>query len=124
MYDIFMNLLLQTCREKHFVTGNPLILKGCGSSGPHFNPLNSTHGDITAKIRHVGDYGNVLSDKNGNISASFTDSVSSLFGPYGIVGRTIVLHQLEDDLGRNNNNGSKTTGNAGARIACGVIGVQ
>lgn len=85
--------------------------------------MNSTHGDISAAVRHVGDYGNVISDANGNIIANFTDSVSKLYGPMGVIGRTIVLHQLEDDLGLKNDTGSKTTGNAGARLACGVIGI-
>ena len=37
---------------------------------------------------------------NGNIVATFSDSVSKLYGPLGIIGRTIVLHESEDDLGR------------------------
>lgn len=90
----------------------------------HFNPEGLDHGDITAKIRHVGDYGNVVADAKGFILATFTDQISKLYGPYGVLGRTIVLHQLEDDLGLQNNTGSKTTGNAGARIACGVIGLM
>lgn len=94
----------------------------CGSAAGHFNPLNKTHGDILAATRHVGDYGNILSS-NGNILYKFNDTVSSLYGFYGVIGRTIVLHQLEDDLGLQNNTGSMTTGNAGARIACGVIGI-
>ena len=94
----------------------------CGSSGMHFNPLNQTHGDINAIVRHVGDYGNVMSDNNGNIIANFTDRVSTLFGDFNVLGRTIVLHQDQDDLGLGNSTTSKTTGNSGARIACGVIG--
>lgn len=98
------------------------VFKVCGSSGPHFNPLNQTHGNISAEVRHVGDYGNVISDNDGNIVTTFTDSVSQLYGPLSVLGRTIVLHQKEDDLGLNPDEGSKTTGNSGARLACGVIG--
>lgn len=61
-------------------------------------------------FRHVGDYGNVIADSNGVILTTFTDMVSKLYGPVGIIGRTIVLHQLEDDLGLANNTGSLTTG--------------
>ena len=87
----------------------------CGSSGPHFNPFNQTHGDISAKIRHVGDYGNIQSDNNGNVDISFTDTVSKLFAASGngILGRTIVLHQNKDDLGFGNNTASLLNGNAG-----------
>ena len=100
-----------------------VYLKVCGSTGGHFNPTNKTHGDISAAVRHVGDYGNIQADNNGNIVGTFSDKVSKLYGPMGIIGRTIVLHQLQDDLGLGNNTGSFTTGNAGARIACGVIGI-
>jgi Cu-Zn family superoxide dismutase len=96
----------------------------CLSSGSHFNPENKTHGDINAKTRHVGDYGNVISDNNGVISVTFTDTVTKLYGPYGIIGRTLVLHELVDDLGLGGNEESLKTGNAGARIACGVIGIS
>ena len=91
----------------------------CGSSGPHFNPLNHNHGDISSLIRHVGDYGNVICDNNGNIITSFNDTISTLYGPFGIVFRTIVLHKLQDDLGLGGNSDSLLTGNSGQRIACG-----
>jgi Cu-Zn family superoxide dismutase len=85
--------------------------------------LNQTHGDIGASVRHVGDYGNIIADPNGNVNTVFNDTVSKLYGQFGIIGRTLILHQNEDDLGLVNNTGSLTTGNAGARIACGVIGI-
>lgn len=74
-------------------------------------------------MRHVGDFGNVISS-NGTIQVTFTDKLAQLYGPLGIIGRTIVLHQLEDDLGLKDDAGSKSTGNAGARLACGVIGIS
>ena len=95
----------------------------CGSSGPHFNPTNTTHGDITSQVRHIGDFGNVIADQNGIILVRFNDTVSKLYGPFGIIGRTIVLHALEDDLGLKEDQGSKATGNSGDRVACGVIGI-
>ena len=52
---------------------------------------------------------------------NLVDTVSSLDGINSIIGRTVVLHAKEDDKGLNPDAGSKTTGNAGARIACGVI---
>ena len=44
-------------------------------------------------------------------------------GERSIIGRAIVVHQGTDDLGLGGSPGSKTTGNAGARVACGVIGI-
>ena len=99
------------------------VSTACGSTGSHFNPLNQTHGDISAETRHVGDYGNVVADNNGQIVASFNDTLSQLNGPFGIVGRTIILHQSADDLGLGGFADSLTTGHAGNRIACGVIGI-
>lgn len=95
----------------------------CGSTGPHFNPTGQNHGDLSDSVRHVGDYGNVQCDKDGRIFAVIHDPVSQLYGPHGIVGRTVVLHQLEDDLGKGLSKESPLNGNAGARIACGVVGV-
>jgi Cu-Zn family superoxide dismutase len=105
-----------------FTSGSSLVSTRCGSTGGHFNPLKKTHGNIDAKVRHVGDYGNVISDNGGKIVATFQDNLSTLYGPLGIIGRAIVLHQLEDDLGLVGNAGSLATGNAGGRIACGIIG--
>merc|ERR1711983_84796 len=41
---------------------------------------------------------------------------------YSILGKAIVLHAGEDDLGRGGDEGSETTGNAGARLGCCIIG--
>ena len=46
----------------------------------------------------------------------------TLFGAYSVLGRSCVLHANVDDLGRGGHELSKTTGNAGGRVACGVIG--
>ena len=47
----------------------------------------------------------------------------SLFGDNNILGRSCVVHENEDDLGRGRHELSKTTGNSGPRVACGVIGL-
>ncbi len=88
----------------------------CGSSGAHFNPMaTQKHGDIfNFRQRHVGDFGNVVSDTFGSIVVTFRDDLAKLDnGPNGILGRTLVLHQLQDDLGLQNDELSKTTGNSG-----------
>ena len=48
-------------------------------------------------------------------------SGSSLFNEDSLIGKTLVLHQEEDDLGLVDNEGSKATGNAGGRLTCGII---
>ncbi|CAF0738065.1 unnamed protein product [Brachionus calyciflorus] len=99
------------------------VTQRCQSAGPHYNPFHYLHGNITSRCRHMGDYGNVIVNKNGTISQTFTDRISTLLGPFSILGRTIVLHEKEDDLGLNPDKNSKLNGNSGPPIACGVIGV-
>jgi len=95
----------------------------CTKAGAHFNPTGDTHGAPHDKARHVGDLGNVQADDNGKVVKEFTDDLISLSGSHGILGRAVVLHEKEDDLGRGGNSDSLKTGNAGGRIACGTIGV-
>ena len=45
-----------------------------------------------------------------------------LYGPESVVGRAIVVHGGEDDLGLGHNASSLKSGNAGPRVACCVIG--
>ncbi|TGZ69881.1 hypothetical protein CRM22_003488 [Opisthorchis felineus] len=96
---------------------------GCVSAGPHFNPTGVDHAAPEDPVRHVGDLGNVEANAQGVVQHVFTDKVISLTGPNSIVGRAMVVHESEDDLGRGGHELSKTTGNAGGRLACGVIGL-
>lgn len=95
---------------------------GCNSFGGHFNPYGKTHGGPQDEVRHVGDWGNLAVDSNGQIQTTMTDRLASLFGSESIVGRGIVVHAGTDDLGRGGDAGSLKTGNAGARLACCAIG--
>jgi Cu-Zn family superoxide dismutase len=52
------------------------------------------------------------------------DSVVQLQGEFSVIGRSMVVHAAEDDLGRGGNAESKKTGNAGTRLACGVIALS
>ncbi|KAL1131342.1 hypothetical protein AAG570_010960 [Ranatra chinensis] len=96
---------------------------GCTSAGAHFNPLNKDHGAPEDTCRHAGDLGNVSAGCDGIAKVSIVDKGISLCGPMSIIGRTAVVHADPDDLGKGGHELSKTTGNAGARVACGVIGL-
>ncbi|KAE9416909.1 hypothetical protein Angca_010312, partial [Angiostrongylus cantonensis] len=96
---------------------------GCANAGGHYNPLNMDHGAPYDSYRHIGDLGNIFTSYGGFTMISITDSIAKLDGPYSVAGRAIVIHSDADDLGRGNSPESKKTGNAGSRVACGVITV-
>eukprot|EP00347_Sterkiella_histriomuscorum_P000075 403377282 len=100
------------------------LSQGCVTAGPHFNPLNQLHGGPDSIIRHVGDLGNIQADDQGLSKLDFEDHQITLHGPLSIVGRACVLHRDTDDHGTADNEESKKTGNAGPRIACGIIGLS
>ncbi|KAJ1649959.1 Superoxide dismutase [Cu-Zn] [Dispira simplex] len=96
---------------------------GCISAGPHFNPHSKTHGAPQDAVRHVGDLGNLDANNSGIATIDIKDSVISLTGPHSIIGRTMIVHAEEDDLGKGGHKLSLSTGNSGDRLACGVIGI-
>ena len=96
---------------------------GCTSAGPHFNPLGKDHGGPDSEIRHIGDLGNIEAGADGTADVNISDKLIQLQGPNNIIGRTLVVHADIDDLGKGGHELSKTTGNAGARLACGVVGI-
>ncbi|CAD7088192.1 unnamed protein product [Hermetia illucens] len=100
------------------------LSNGCTSAGSHYNPDKLSHGAPTSDMRHVGDLGNVIADENGVVSTTLTDSLLTLSGARSIIGRAIVVHTGEDDLGLGGHPDSKKTGNAGGRAGCGVIGYK
>jgi len=96
--------------------GNVSSLDG-KSAGGHFNPDNKKHGGPHDAERHVGDFGNLEADESGHATLTMIDTVISFHGTHNIIGRGIIVHAGEDDLT------SQPTGDAGARVAYGVIGI-
>ena len=92
---------------------------GCDSAGGHYNPTGADHGDIDNG--HVGDLGNITADSKGVAKFSITAKRIHLQGATSIVGRAVVVHAGEDDLGKGGDEESLKTGNAGDRAGCGVI---
>ncbi|CAL5085304.1 unnamed protein product [Urochloa decumbens] len=92
--------------------------------GPHFNPAGKEHGAPEDENRHAGDLGNVTAGEDGVANVNVTDSQIPLTGPHSIIGRVVVVHADPDDLGKGGHELSKSTGNAGGRVACGIIGLQ
>lgn len=92
------------------------ISRGWMSTGDHFNPTDVDHGD--PDDGHVGDLGNVEVDENG-----WGDLVleSNRVKVWDIIGRSMVITENQDDLGRGGNKGSKWDGNSGPGVLCGII---
>ncbi len=87
------------------------------SAGGHFNPDNVKHGGPQDRVRHVGDLGNLDANQEGKAHYDRVDDVISFSGSHNIIGRAIIIHAGYDDLT------TQPTGGAGARVACGVIGI-
>jgi len=89
---------------------------------PDNNSTNSNHGGPNDMKKHVGDFGNLLSNKNMNriFYTKYYCGVS-LYGKNSIINKSCVLHSGVDDLGHGKNAESLKNGNAGKRIACEIL---
>lgn len=85
------------------------------STGGHFNPTKHKHGGPYDPDRHAGDLGNITF-KGGVANVNFTvGDISVGTAANGIIGKAVIVHAQRDDLK------TDPTGNAGGRVACGVI---
>jgi Cu-Zn family superoxide dismutase len=76
------------------------------------------HGDPVAALRHICDFGNIEANASGVAKFTRVDHVIKLDGPTSVIGHAVIVHAKADDLK------SQPAGNAGARVACGVIGAK
>ncbi len=92
---------------------------GFTSAGGHFNPTMKQHGKDNPAGPHAGDLPNFETDSRGAATFSYTDPDVTLGGgPNSLFhsgGTALVIHAGADDYR------SDPSGNAGARIACGVV---
>lgn len=88
------------------------------NAGSHFNPEGHEHGLPSEEdARHAGDFGNLKADDQGNAKYSLIVDNISIEGDHSILGRAVIIHEKADT-------GGQPTGDAGARIAQGVIGIR
>lgn len=87
-------------------------------AGGHYNPDHVKHGFIITdgyKNAEAGDFGNIIADKSGNAQLElFIPEMRLNGGKYNIAGRSVIIHKNPDDF-------SQPSGNAGPRIAGGII---
>jgi len=87
------------------------------SAGGHFNPAAQAHGSMDANPHHVGDMPNQRANAQGvaDVNVLVHDMSLDPGSDHNVIGRALIVHEQPDDYQ------SQPSGNAGARIACGVI---
>jgi Cu-Zn family superoxide dismutase len=93
---------------------------GFTSAGPHFNPANKKHGKLNPEGHHAGDMDNITIPTNGNLTLTIVDKDITLDkgkpnSVFQAAGTALVVHATKDDYM------TDPAGNAGDRIACGVV---
>jgi len=113
----------------HGLHGIHIHQSGDVSEGPkslcsHYNPYKKEHGGLNDPNAHMGDLGNIYADEFSQAETEFVADYVRLRGEHSVFGRSIVVHEDEDDLGKGEYEDSKTTGHSGKRILWGIIGVN
>lgn len=98
----------------HIHKAGDLRGEGCKGLCEHYDKGKHDHGSYHSTVRHTGDLGNISNKckKTYTIKSTVHD----------LLGRSFVVHEDEDDLGKGGFSDSKITGHSGARIACALIG--
>lgn len=91
--------------------------KDGSAAGSHFNPTKQPHGAPTDKQHHIGDLGNIEAGIDGVAHVDVLFPGIAMEAQSTIIGRGVIVHTNADDLK------SQPVGNAGGRLACGVIGI-
>jgi Cu/Zn superoxide dismutase len=106
----------------HIHKGGDLRGVGCGGACEHYHADSSSgfvpHGDepSSSRSRHTGDLGNISGPTFSKRYFLKSVRVADLYG------RSVIVHEDEDDLGLGSFEDSITTGHSGKRIACAIIG--
>lgn len=84
------------------------------SAGGHYDPAGNPHGGPDDAKHHAGDFGNVTANQEGVAEFKLTATNQKV---HLLLGRAFVVHGGADDLE------SQPSGDAGPRVAVGVIGI-
>jgi len=106
----------------HIHKAGDLRGEGCMGACEHFHvgpPQDHGTKPGTKGPRHTGDLGNI--EKNGSSPCTYSYLIPDI-KPEDLLGRALIVHEDEDDLGRGDFPDSKTTGHSGKRIGCAIIG--
>lgn len=104
----------------HIHKAGDLRGEGCHGLCEHYDIGKNTHGgspDHGGK-RHTGDLGNIEL-KDGKFQKEYYIKGTKVKDLWG---RSIIVHEDEDDLGKGAFDDSKVTGHSGARIGCAIFG--
>lgn len=104
--------------------------KGCLGLCAHYDNGNHSHGGAPhskktrnkkskKQSRHTGDLGNIEKKRNKTLRRRYCLSDVSVKDLWG---RSIIVHEDEDDLGKGGHEDSHTTGHSGKRMACAIFG--
>ena len=106
----------------HIHKAGDLRGEGCMGLCEHYDLGHHIHGagPTSKKERHTGDLGNIaIPPKKSYIRKSYYVKGPNVMD---LLGRSLIVHEGEDDLGQGTYDDSKTTGHSGKRLGCAIIG--